>query len=75
MITAAGVPAAAAAGTTLATAWLRSRRANFADITAVVAVTLILAVPLPVLLGIVKAHQPAHSRAGASPYQSPASAS
>jgi len=56
LIIAAGVLAAAAAGTALATAWLRSRRANSADIMAIIAVTLILAVPLLVLLGVIKAH-------------------
>jgi hypothetical protein len=74
LIIAAGVLAAAAAGTALVTAWLRSRWANSADITAIIAVTLILAIPLLVLLGIIKAHQPAHSRAGASPHRPPAPA-
>jgi hypothetical protein len=74
LIIAAGVLAAAAAGTALFTAWLRSRRANSADITVISAVTLILAVPLLVLLDIIKAHQPTRSRAGASPHRPPAPA-
>jgi hypothetical protein len=76
LIIAVGVLATAAAGTALVTAWLRSRRASSADMTAIIAVTLILAVPLLVLLGVIKAHQPAYSRAGASPHrpQAPAGA-
>jgi hypothetical protein len=57
LITTAGVLAATAAGTALATAWRRPRRASPADITATIAVTLILATPLLVLLGIIKASQ------------------
>ena len=71
LIIAAGMLAAAAAGTALATAWLRSRRASSADATAIIAVTLILAIPPLVLLGVIKAHQPTHSRAGASPHRPP----
>jgi hypothetical protein len=74
LIITAGVLAAAAAATALATAWLRSRRANSANITALTGVTLTLAIPLLVLLGIIKAHQPALRPVGASLHQPPAPA-
>ena len=67
LIIAAGVLAAAAAATALATAWLRSRQASSADITAIIAVTLILAVPparapslSPMPAGTARAGTPGH---------------
>jgi hypothetical protein len=59
LITAAGPLAAAGAAAALVTAWLRSRRASSADITTIIAMTLLLATPLLVLLGIIKAYQQA----------------
>ena len=66
LIIAAGLFAAGAAGTALATARLRSRQDSSADITAIIAVVLILAIPLLVLLGIVKATQRADSSVNAN---------
>ena len=57
LITTAGLLATAGAAAALVTARLRSRRASSADITAIIAVTLLLATPLLVLLGIIKAYQ------------------
>ena len=59
LITTAGLLATAGTAAALVTAWLRSRRASSADITAIIAVTLLLATPMLVLLGIIKAHQQA----------------
>jgi hypothetical protein len=57
LITTAGLLAAAGAATALATGWLRTRRASSADLIANIGVSLILATPLLVLLGIIKATQ------------------
>ena len=57
LITTAGLLATAGAAAALVTAWLRSRRASFADAAAIITVTLLLAIPLLVLLGIIKAYQ------------------
>ena len=58
-ITAAGLLAAAAAGTALAGGWLRSRRPDAADVASAVVAALILATALSVLLGVIMAVRPA----------------
>jgi hypothetical protein len=57
-IIAAGLLAAAAAGTSLAGARLRARRPDTADVVSVIVAALILATTLSVLLGVVMAGRP-----------------
>lgn len=61
LITAAGLLAAAAAGTALAEARPRSQRGTADDILATITAVLILATPVLVLLGIIQAYGRAHS--------------
>jgi uncharacterized membrane protein YfcA len=59
-ITAAGLLAAAAAGTALAGARLRARRPDATDALSVIVAALILATALSVLLGVIMAGRPQH---------------
>jgi hypothetical protein len=58
-IIAAGLLAAAAAGTALAGGWRRSRRPDTADIASAILAAFILATALSVLLGVIMAGRPA----------------
>jgi hypothetical protein len=57
-ITAAGLLAAAAAGTALAGGWLRSRQPGTADVAPATLAALLLATTLAVLLGVITAGRP-----------------